>query len=121
MIVALGREILYLGVLGVTPVIWFRANEGARILDLMQDRKYAEILEFIKTHEYVFRLLLTTGIAGLTGGLAYLQLPLKFFLGWLPVLGRLDLFFAKLSVLVGAGSLAGAFWWEERNKQGKDK
>ena len=116
MIVALGREIIFLGILGVTPLIWFRANEGERVVELLREKKYSDILIFIKTHENIFRLLLTTGIAGITGGLAYLQLPLKFFIGWLPVVGRLDLFFAKLSVLVGAGSLAGAFWWEERPK-----
>jgi hypothetical protein len=119
MIITLGREIIYLGILGVTPLFWFRANEGERVLQLIREKQYPDIVAFMQTHENIFRLLLTSGIASITAGVAYLQLPLKVFIGWLPGVGRLDTFFAKLCVLVGAGSLAGAFWWEERKKDKK--
>ena len=121
MILALGRQVLYLGIVGVTPVIWFRSNEGEKLIQLGREGNFAEIGAFFANHQHIFRLLLTTGIAGITAGLSYLQLPLKLFLGWLPGVGRIDVFAAQLSVFFGAISLAAAFYLETTYEQSKHK
>ncbi len=112
MFFSLGKQIVYMSIIGISPLIWFRANEGDRIVELMKQKNYADILAWFRNNENLFRLLLTSGITAIASGIAYLQLPLKLFIGWLPFVGRVDTFFAKIFVLAGFASLSGALLLE---------
>ncbi len=71
------------------------------------------LVKFVNQHERIFRLLFTSGLALIVAGGSYLQLPLKLFLGWLPLLGRIDHFIARCLVSVGIGSVALALVFEK--------
>ena len=106
MIIATGKQIILLGVVAATPVIWFRINEIDKMVELIRLGEFQELINLVKKPERVLRFFFSSGLAGLIGGAAYLCLPLKIFIGWIPFLGRIDDFIAKSFFSGGLCALA---------------
>ena len=109
MIISTGKQLILLGVLATTPVIWYKVNELDRLLELIRLGDYQELLKLIKQPERFLRFCFSSGIAGFVGGASYLCLPLKMFIGWIPFVGRVDDFIAKSFVSGGLCALALGF------------
>ena len=109
MIVATCKQMILLGVVAATPVIWFRVNEFEKILELLRLGEFQELLNLAKKPERILRFFFSSGLAGLIGGAAYLSLPLKIFIGWIPFVGRIDDFIAKSFFSGGLFALALGF------------
>ena len=101
MLISTVKQGVLLAVLAGVPVIWFRVNGIEKVLELIRLGQFAEIVKLIKQPERVLRFFFSSGVACVLGGAAYLSLPLKFFIGWIPFVGRIDDFVAKSFVTGG--------------------
>ena len=109
MLVATGKQIILLGVIAGAPIVWFRVNEIEKVLELVRLAQYPEILKMLKEPERVLRFFFSSGIAGFVAGAAYLSLPVRLFVGWIPFVGRIDDFVAKSFVSGGLVAVALGF------------
>ena len=109
MIISTGKQVILLGLLAATPVIWYRVNELEKLLELVRLGDYQELLKLLKQPERVLRFCFSSGIAGFVGGAAYLSLPIRLFIGWIPFVGRVDDFIAKSFISGGICALAIGF------------
>ena len=108
-IISTGKQFILLGVLGLTPIIWYRVNEMDKILELLRMGEFQDLLDLARKPERVMRLIFSSGMAGLVGGATYLALPVKLFIGWIPFLGRIDEFVARSFVSGGICALGIGF------------
>jgi hypothetical protein len=97
------------------PAIWFQSNEVDKIWELIKQEKFLEILSLVKENQQ--KIAFSTGLALLCSGLAYLQLPMKLFVGWMPIIGRFDTFFAKSFIAGGLATLIFAISNDEEFKK----
>ena len=109
MLISTGKQIALLTVLCTTPYVWFNVNEVGKFLENLRLGQYSEIIKSAKEPERILRFFFSSGICAFLLGATYLNLPLKFFMGWIPFVGRIDDFIAKSFVTAGVASLAIGF------------
>ena len=107
-LLSIGQQVLCMSLIGLTPFVWLQVNDTQKALDLIQKEQFSDLIVFV--NERSSHILLTSGCAAMVSGAAYLQLPLKIFLGWVPFIGRVDDLMARLLLFSGFTFVALAFY-----------